>query len=74
MNIETTKLELIQLLLQTKKESILSRIKRIHEEEKSNTSDRISIEQYNKEIDESLAQIEKGEAYTHQEVKSMIRQ
>ena len=33
---------------------------------------RISIGQYNKEIDESIAQIEKGEIYTHQEVGERI--
>ncbi len=73
MNIETTKLELMQLLLQTRKKSILSRIRKIYEEENI-ASERISIEQYNKEIDESLAQIERGETHTHEEVKSMIRQ
>lgn len=40
-----------------------------------NTSDgRISIEQYNKEIDESIAQIERGEFYTHKEVGERIKQ
>ena len=33
---------------------------------------RISLGQYNKEIDESIAQIEKGEIYTHQEVGERI--
>ncbi|MDB4289835.1 hypothetical protein OAD49_03100 [Flavobacteriaceae bacterium] len=37
-------------------------------------SERISIEQYNKEINESIAQIERGEFYTHQEVKERIKQ
>jgi len=35
---------------------------------------RISIEQYNKELDEAIAQIDKGEFYTHQEVKERIKQ
>lgn len=74
MNIETTKLELMQLLLQTKKKSILSRIKKIYEEEKEVASERIGIEQYNKEIDKSLAQIKKEKVHTHDEVKSMISQ
>lgn len=34
---------------------------------------RISLGQYNKEIDESIAQIEKGEIYTHQEMELRIR-
>jgi hypothetical protein len=34
---------------------------------------RISIEQYNKEIDEAVARIEAGEFYTHEEVKRMAK-
>ena len=37
-------------------------------------SDRISIEQYNKEIDESIAQIERGEFYTQEEVEKMAKE
>ena len=37
-------------------------------------SERISIEQYNKEIDASIAQIERGEFYTHQEIGERIKQ
>ena len=35
--------------------------------------DRISLEQYNKELDESIAQIERGEFYTHEEVGERIK-
>lgn len=34
--------------------------------------DRISLEEYNTEIDESINQIGKGEVYTHQEVGERI--
>lgn len=34
---------------------------------------RISIEQYNREIDEALAQVEKGEVYTQEEVERMSK-
>jgi len=37
-------------------------------------SERMSIEQYNKEIDESIAQIEKGEFYTQQQMGERIKQ
>ena len=37
-------------------------------------SERISIEQYNKEIDESIAQIERGEFYTQEEVEKMAKE
>ncbi|MFV0564308.1 MAG: hypothetical protein ACK5NB_00600 [Flavobacteriaceae bacterium] len=38
------------------------------------SEDRISIEQYNKEIDASIADIETGNYHSHQEVKDMIKQ
>jgi len=38
------------------------------------SSERISIEQYNKEIDTSIAQIESGKTYTHQQMGERIKQ
>lgn len=38
MGIEATKLELIQLVLHTQKESLLSKLKRVFEEEQTNTT------------------------------------
>ncbi|WP_067029754.1 hypothetical protein [Allomuricauda sp. CP2A] len=35
--------------------------------------ERISLEQYNKELDESIAQIGKGELYTHEDVGEHIK-
>lgn len=37
------------------------------------SSERISITQYNKEIDESIAQIERGETFTHQQMGERIK-
>ena len=34
---------------------------------------RISIEQYNKEIDEAMEEVRKGEVYTHDEVVKMAK-
>ncbi|MEO8821368.1 MAG: hypothetical protein ABI267_02935 [Ginsengibacter sp.] len=34
---------------------------------------RISIEQYNKEIDEAMEEIKNGEIYTHEEVVKMAK-
>jgi predicted transcriptional regulator len=39
-----------------------------------NSSERISIEQYNKEIDASIADIEAGNHHTQEEVKEMVKQ
>ena len=72
MNIETTKLELMQLLLQTKKESILSRIKQIYEEEiVAYTVDGkpLTKSAYKKEILEAEAEIERGEFTTQEDLE-----
>ncbi len=42
-------------------------------EEEINQDERISIEQYNKEIDEAMAEVKKGEVYTHEEVIKMSK-
>ncbi len=38
------------------------------------SEERISIEQYNKELDESIADIKAGNFHTHEEVKTMIQE
>ena len=35
--------------------------------------ERVSIEQYNKEIDEAMARIDAGEFHTQEEVKAMMK-
>ncbi len=67
MNIETTKLELMHLLLQTQKESLLVRLKMIFEEEQSDWWDEMSAEE-KKEIEIGLAQAENGEFIEHHQV------
>ena len=57
------------LLSLVQKESILSVIKSFvipHE--------RVSVDQYNKEIDEAVARVESGEFYTQEEVKKMSKE
>lgn len=34
---------------------------------------RISIQKYNKEIDEAMEEIKNGEVYTHEEVVNMVK-
>lgn len=60
MNIETTKLELMHLLLQTQKESILNKLKLVFEEEQSDWWNEMSKNEQ-KEIKIGLAQANKGE-------------
>tara|TARA_R110000868_G_scaffold311668_3_gene572628 strand:- start:467 stop:694 length:228 start_codon:yes stop_codon:yes gene_type:complete len=60
MNIETTKLELIHLLLQTQKESLLKKLKSVFEEEQVDWWNEMS-ENEQEEIKTGLKQADKGE-------------
>ena len=48
-------------------------IKNMLKYRKKVSSERISIEQYNKEIDVSVKQIKKGEFYSHQQMGECIK-
>lgn len=49
-------------------------IKNLLKYRKKRPSERISIEQYNEEINASISQIESGKTYTHQEMGDRIKQ
>jgi hypothetical protein len=56
------------LLTPVQKESLLSVIKSF-----VIPREKISVEQYNKEIDEAIARVEAGEFYTHEEAEKMSK-
>ncbi|WP_445908878.1 hypothetical protein [Yeosuana sp.] len=60
MNIETTKLELMHLLLQTQKESLLKKLKSVFEEEQVDWWNEMS-ENEQEEIKTGLKQADNGE-------------
>ncbi len=60
-------------LNEAEKKSVVQMIKTFLQSRKV-TPERMSIEQYNKEIEESEAEIEKGESYTHEEVVKLSKQ
>ena len=68
--------ELLQYIFQldeAEKKSVLQMLKTfLKGREKS--LPRISIEQYNKEIDEAIARVEAGDYYTHEEVERMAKE
>ena len=71
MDIEATKLELIQLLLQNSKKDVLEKIKHIFEEESEDWWDDLN-EQDKKEIELGLQDFEKGDVYDHQQVRNIF--
>ena len=61
----------LPLLSKEEKKTILDYIKsyvRIKEQ-----PERINIEQYNKEIDEAMEEVKRGDVYTHEEVVKMSK-
>ena len=67
MDIEATKLELMHLLLQTQKEGLLAKVKKVFEEEGTDWWDDMDEEE-KKEIETGLAQADKGEFTPHNKV------
>ena len=72
MDLEARKYEFIQKLFNVN-ETLFEKLEKVISKA-AKEPQRISLEQYNKEIDESIAQIERGEFYTHQEMKERIGQ
>jgi len=67
MNIEATKLELMHLLLQTQKETLLAKLKKVFEEEQSDWWDEMD-EAEKKEIETGIAEADKGQLKSHSKV------
>jgi hypothetical protein len=59
-------------LNEAEKKSVVHMIKTFLQSRKE--FERISVEQYNKEIEEAEAEIERGESYSHEEVVKMSKQ
>ena len=74
MDMETDLKWIQKELKEVKDPTFIEAIKNMLKYRKKVVSSRISIEEYNKEIDASIAEIEKGNTYTHQEIGERIKQ
>ena len=72
MDIQATKIELAQLLLNTDNVSVLSKIKSIFKTEKKDWWLELSKEQQDS-IDEGFAEIDRGESVTWEDLKKEIK-
>lgn len=72
MNVQAEKLELVRMLLNTEDQVILKKIRAIFKSA-SQDEGRISIRQYNKEIDAAEKRITKGKFVTHEEVLALLK-
>jgi hypothetical protein len=59
-------------LNEAEKKTVIQMLKTFLKGRKENPG-RISIDQYNKEIDEAMEEVKKGEVYTHEEVVKMSK-
>lgn len=67
MNIEATKLELIHLLLQTQKESLLVKVKKVIDEEQTDWWDDMDLEE-KQEVETGLSEADEGMLTLHKKV------
>jgi predicted transcriptional regulator len=70
--IQSTKLELMQLLLNTNKIEVLQRVKEVFEKESEDFWDDLTVEDQNA-INEGLSQLDKGEYVSHESIKEEIK-
>ena len=73
MDIQATKIELAQLLLNTENVSVLNKIKTILKTEKKDWWDELTKEQQDS-IDEGCAEIDRGEFITWEDLKEEIKE
>lgn len=73
MDVKAVKLELVQKILETREESILEQIRLVFEQ---STLDwwELTDEEEKKAIEEGLAQLEAGEAISHEEVSKKMKE
>jgi predicted transcriptional regulator len=72
MNLQSKKLELVQLLLNTEKPSILARVEAILKGKAVDWWDEISPEEQ-EAIEKGLSEADKGELIPHEEVMKEVR-
>ncbi len=72
MDIQATKLELMQLLLNTQKERVLTRLKEVFEEEEVDFWDELNAEDQ-AAINEGLDQLDQSQHVSHESVKEDIK-
>ncbi len=73
MNIQVEKADLVKQLEQIEDLELLLAIKHLIAYGLSRSEGAISIEQYNRELEEAEAEIDRGEFYSQEEVEKMVK-
>ncbi|WP_296623250.1 hypothetical protein [Marivirga sp.] len=70
MDLQTRKLQFIESILSIGNEKLIDKLEALlKKESQKEESPRISIEQYNRELDEANARIDSGDHVSHESVK-----
>lgn len=70
MDLQTRKLQFIESILSIRNEKVIGKLEELlRKEQQKEDSQRIGIEQYNKELNEANSRIESGDYTSHEEVK-----
>lgn len=72
MDLQARKYEFIRKLIKIEKPSIMDKLEKIIKKE--NLAERETLEDYNKDIDEAIAEIENGDFYTQEEIEKMAKE
>ncbi len=74
MDIQTRKIHFIQKFLALNNESVIKKLESLLKKETlKEDSHHISIEQYNKELDEAEAEMDRGEYVSHENLKKQMK-
>ena len=74
MDLQTEKTALIKRLEQINDISLIEAIKHLVDYGLRHSGDHISVEQYNRELDEAEAEIECGEYISHEDLKNQMKE
>lgn len=69
MDLQARKYQFIQQLFQIESSSVMDKLEKLLKKEELNKRD--TIEQYNADLDAGIAEIERGEFYTQEEVRKI---
>lgn len=72
MDIQTKKIHFVQRFLTLNDEALIDKLETMLTNEASKEEERISIEQYNKELDEAEAEMDRGEYISHEDFKKQM--
>ena len=74
MDLQTRKLHFIESILSIGNEKVIEKLETLlKKEQEKEGNNRVSIEQYNRELEEADSEIDRGEFYTQEEVEKMSK-